>query len=1278
MNTLQDLLNKNLTSDNKNIAMEYGSQKLNYSELDLLSKKIAFNLLKLGIPKESHIGIYTDNLFDIPIIMLGITRAGMVFVPFSSNYPTSLIKKQIELSDVSVLFTEKTLSKELELDGVQIIDEQIIQSWYSLENFEFEEPVYSLKDKLYIFFTSGSTGMPKPIIGMNKGIVNFIEWEAEQFHLEEGTRFAQLTICSHDPYLRDIFLPLLINGVICIPEEKNIRLKSADLIEWVDNNNINLIHCTPSVFRKLNAVGIQDFMFKHLKYVLLAGERIVPKELVHWYDIFEDRIQIVNLYGPTETTMAKTFYEVKKEDCVRENIPIGSPIKGCRVIILDDDMKICQTNEIGELYIRTPYMTLGYYNNEKLTKEYFIQNPFSQQAGDLLYKTGDLARKLPSGVFELIGRKDRQVKIRGNRVELGEIENRLVGQQSISACATKVVVKDKKILNKNTVKSCIRCGMKSTYPKVTIENGVCNKCRLFDRKSEVIKNYFLSPNVLFDKLTSDKSDAEYDCLLLYSGGKDSTYVLYQLVKMNLKVLAYTFDNGYISKEALNNIKNTTKRLGVDSIIESYDKMDQIFRSGIIREKAVCNSCFKVLRILSTRLAYEKGIKYIVTGFSRGQIMDLRLEDILEEGKDNISEMIKNQRIIYHSKNDHVLECFPENKRVTQEMIEKVELIDFYRYSQVTQEEILEYINKQDIVWQMPKDTGFCSSNCRINDVGIYLLRNEYGYDNYTAPNSWEVRLNHIDLAEAKKQGEGNLDYNNIHKILKNLNVEEFYQPYYDQDERIVAYYISENDIDENQMVEFLRTTLPAYMIPYKFIRIDEIPMTTNGKIDYLALPDEVETTKKEHISPRNEVEEQLVKIYCEILECDDISIDDHFLIKGGHSMNVMTLISKIYQEFEVEVPISSVFENDTIEGLAEYIEEYLEEEDEFDCPSSMNKFSTEESIDIEVDKTKQSVLKKVEPFNDIFFKTCYYNSFFSALYTGDKDIYPFLQNDISGYDIVNNKIEVKYHPAKPIETILEQSGIIMDDSAPIGNLINDIVTSLSADKVVIVAVDCYYEPIRKEMFLKNNWAHSLLVYGFDMEKRLFYVLEHSGVYHLDYKAAEIGFDDLVNAYDGYRKNFGKTFLFPEYTRISFRKENCIENINRSFKPKISEEVRKELRSMVEKYDTVFKRLQEYVQNEKEYKEHIKEFEHLVNQIAMSKKAELYKIEKSNDMDAEEITKIFDKWDRISNAVKKHVFKMEHQNTGFALEQSLKLFSEYFTELKEEETTYLYHYINESN
>lgn len=269
------------------------------------------------------------------------------------------------------------------------------------------------EDPIYIYFTSGSTGQPKAVLGMNKSLVHFINWEIETLGIDHPWRVSQLTSPSFDASLRDFFVPLCSGGTVCIPQNRELILNSASLINWIESSKIDLIHCTPSLFRLFNVKSLTKEQFPNLKYVLLAGERIHPPELENWFITFGERIQLVNFYGPTETTMVKTFYFIKKADTKAPSISIGKPMKGSRVIILDERMNPCPEGMAGEIYIRTPYRTKGYYNDPELTGEKFLVNPFNNDPEDLIYKTEDQGRFLPDGNLEFLGRIDRQVKIRG-------------------------------------------------------------------------------------------------------------------------------------------------------------------------------------------------------------------------------------------------------------------------------------------------------------------------------------------------------------------------------------------------------------------------------------------------------------------------------------------------------------------------------------------------------------------------------------------------------------------------------------------------------------------------------------------------------------------------------------------------------------------------------------------------------------------------------------------------------------------------------------------------
>jgi amino acid adenylation domain-containing protein len=287
----------------------------------------------------------------------------------------------------------------------------------------------------YVYFTSGSTGRPKPIAGRLKGIDHFIRWEIETFAVAEGWRVSQLTSPAFDAFLRDAFVPLAVGGTICVPPEREVVLDGARLAAWMDLARLDLMHCTPSVLRSLLSQPLGRARFPRLRHVLLAGETVLPADVRRWHDVFGGRIELVNLYGPTETTMTKLFYRIRPEDGASLAIPIGQAMNGCRAIVLDDQGQPCPPGKLGEIYIRTPYRSLGYLNRPQLTAESFVRNPLSDRPDDIVYRTGDLGRTRPDGAFEIVGRRDQQVKIRGVRVELAPIEEALRSHPAVADAA---------------------------------------------------------------------------------------------------------------------------------------------------------------------------------------------------------------------------------------------------------------------------------------------------------------------------------------------------------------------------------------------------------------------------------------------------------------------------------------------------------------------------------------------------------------------------------------------------------------------------------------------------------------------------------------------------------------------------------------------------------------------------------------------------------------------------------------------------------------------------
>jgi len=420
MKTIQEKLFQTFLTFEGKTAIEYGDKKISYSELDKASNKTA-NAIRTNYDKGTFVGVLIEDRADFIATMIGILKAGCVFVPLEPSFPTKRLESIIESAELGLTICDnETIAQ---FSGKDSQTRYVVMNQLQ-ENSSEEKPdvEYLEKDAVYIYHTSGSTGQPKAVLGMNISLLHFIAWEARTFNIDDSFRCSQLTNVGFDVFLRDTLVALCAGGCLCIPERREIMLESNSLIEWIDTNKINLIHCVPSIFGLLNSNSANSAHFESLKYILLAGEKIRPDSLRNWFDTFGERVQLVNLYGPTETTLAKVFYLVTEEDKDKVNVPVGKPIDGAQVIILNEEMAMCDQFETGEVYIRTPFRSFGYFNNAEMTAEKFIRNPFTEDENDIIYKTGDLGRVLPDGNIELLGRVDRQVKIRGMRIELEEIE----------------------------------------------------------------------------------------------------------------------------------------------------------------------------------------------------------------------------------------------------------------------------------------------------------------------------------------------------------------------------------------------------------------------------------------------------------------------------------------------------------------------------------------------------------------------------------------------------------------------------------------------------------------------------------------------------------------------------------------------------------------------------------------------------------------------------------------------------------------------------------------
>ena len=427
--SIQDIFSRAAEQHAVRVALECGSHRVTYRELEEDTNRLANLLLSEGATKNSIVTIMTDDSVHVIKAVIAVLKAGCAFAPLDSRVPLNRLKTMMAQIEPRWCIADPQYSDTLAeaAPGLKLISvDDARNSQTAKPNIETEP------DQLCsIYFTSGSTGTPKPIAGRLKGISHFISWEIGVLGLAEGVRVSQLTAPSWDPFLRDVFVPLSIGGTICIPPSRELKLDARALADWIDASRINVVHCIPSLFRLLINSGLVGDNFQALRYVLLSGESLLPADVGRWMDVFGDRIQLVNLYGPTETTMTKLYHFVNASDKQRRSVPIGKPMPGAAAVVVDAHDKACLPGEVGEILIRTPYRALGYYNQPELTAEVFVPNPLSRDPKDIVYRTGDYGRLLDDGNLEFVGRKDHQVKIRGVRVELVEVENALRSHESV-------------------------------------------------------------------------------------------------------------------------------------------------------------------------------------------------------------------------------------------------------------------------------------------------------------------------------------------------------------------------------------------------------------------------------------------------------------------------------------------------------------------------------------------------------------------------------------------------------------------------------------------------------------------------------------------------------------------------------------------------------------------------------------------------------------------------------------------------------------------------------
>ncbi|MCK4258362.1 MAG: amino acid adenylation domain-containing protein [Halanaerobiales bacterium] len=399
----------------------YGDKCLTYRELNNKSNQLANLLRSKGVAKDSLVGIMLTRSIEMMVGILGILKAGGVYLPIDPSYPDDRVKYMLEDSNAAILLIEKGLLDQL--NSIQFTGEIIDVTDESIEKFADANlaNIASPDNLAYVIYTSGSTGKPKGVMIEHQNVVNFIKAIISKIEFAAEKKILALTTISFDIFVLETLVPLA-SGLAVVIADENHQNDLSLLKNIIIESEVDMVQVTPSRLTLLMEGNDQTWL-KGIKVLMVGGEAFPDQLLKKVQSQFAGKIY--NLYGPTETTVWSAIKDVTKAD----KVTIGTPIANTQIYILDRSGHIQPVGVAGELCIGGDGVTRGYLNTPDLTEEKFIANPY--QDGKRIYRTGDLVRWLSNGEIEFLGRIDNQVKIRGYRIELGEIESRLLAHDEI-------------------------------------------------------------------------------------------------------------------------------------------------------------------------------------------------------------------------------------------------------------------------------------------------------------------------------------------------------------------------------------------------------------------------------------------------------------------------------------------------------------------------------------------------------------------------------------------------------------------------------------------------------------------------------------------------------------------------------------------------------------------------------------------------------------------------------------------------------------------------------
>lgn len=837
-----------------------------------------------GVGRGDRVAVELGRSADAVAVILATLAIGASYVPIDPEQPVARRSRLVERAQCRLTIDGSSLDEIDAGDGFG------------------PPPIRAIgpSDEAYVLFTSGSSGEPKGVPISHRGLADYLSFALDHYLDQRAEHVGDaeahhptiplFTPLTFDLTVTSLFLPLLVGGTSVV-----IRPSGAPgLRALVQRADLTWAKATPSHLDVL----VHMLPDNHRLRTLVVGGEAFSMRLARQLRRRIPDLAIFNEYGPTEAVVGCMVHEITDEELVGDatDVPIGFPVPGVSLRIVDSGGHIVPLGVDGELLIASAGLTTGYLDRATGERDAVSSAPsnsasaFLELDGRRWYRSGDLVRLDPDGVAVYRGRIDEQMKVGGIRLDPVEVETALEAHPAIRRAAVRLWTPSVA----EALFHCVRCGLPSNVPGTSFDDdGVCSSCHDHDRVKVQAASWFRT----LDDLRAVRSEArasrtgEHDALVLLSGGKDSTYTLYQMVELGFDVHAVTLDNGFISEGAKENVRRSVAHLGISHEFLTSDAMNDIFRDSLERHSNVCHGCYKTIYTLATVRADQLGIPMIVTGLSRGQLFETRLIpqqfDTDRFDPEAIDRAVIEARKVYHRLDDGPNRLLDTSIFADDSIFDRIRYVDFFRYVDVELDEMLGYL-RDHAPWVRPTDTGR-STNCLINSAGIHTHLYEQGYHNYAVPYAWDVRLGHKQRNEAMDELDDQLDAEDVARMLREVD----YEP--TRRSILAAWFELVDGADEPTPAE-LRTSLGAALAPHQvpaaFVAVPELPQTDNGKLDTAALPvpDRVHRTQSAlHVEPATVVEAMVTGVWERLLGIEPIGVDDDFFTLGGDSLAALEL-----------------------------------------------------------------------------------------------------------------------------------------------------------------------------------------------------------------------------------------------------------------------------------------------------------------------------------------------------------------------------------------------------